>query len=125
RLRAMVGANALLGEALRVGLPKLARETGRGWAPAPSSEAYPSADLDDPLKDHDEPSADAKNGILSRDGGHVEGAGGRRLSRAHSRRRKRRRQECGREPQRAGGVLPSQPSALAARGAEGRQRALP
>ena len=30
-LRAMVGANALLGETLRVVLPKLARDTGRGW----------------------------------------------------------------------------------------------
>ena len=38
RLRAMVGANALLGKTLRVELPKLARATGRGWALAPSSE---------------------------------------------------------------------------------------
>jgi hypothetical protein len=72
RLRAMVGANVLLGETLRVALPKLARETGRGWMLAPSTEAYPSADADDPLKVHDDPANDAKDGILSRDGGHFE-----------------------------------------------------
>lgn len=72
RLRAMVGANALLGETLRVALPKMARETGRGWVLAPSSERYPAADPNDPLKDHDDPSADAKDGIVSRDGGHFE-----------------------------------------------------
>lgn len=72
RLRAMVGANALLGEILRVAVPKMARETGRGWALAPSNETYPAADPNDPLKDHDNPSADAKDGIVSRDGGHFE-----------------------------------------------------
>jgi len=72
RLRAMVGANALLGETLRVALPSLARETGRGWMLAPSNEAYPCADGNDPLKDHDAPAADATAGILSRDGGHFE-----------------------------------------------------
>lgn len=74
RLRAMVGANALLGEALRVALPELARDTGRGWtlAPVPDSNAYPCADRNDPLKDHDDPAADARDGILSRDGGHFE-----------------------------------------------------
>ncbi len=72
RLRAMVGANALLGETLRVALPRLARETGRGWTLAPSNEAFPSADENDPLKDHDDPAADAKDGIVSRDGGHFE-----------------------------------------------------
>jgi hypothetical protein len=68
----MVGANALLGETLRVELPKLARETGHSWTLAPSIEAYPAADLNDPLQDHDDPAADAKAGILSRDGGHFE-----------------------------------------------------
>jgi len=68
----MVGANALLGETLRVALPKLARETGHGWTLAPSSETYPAADDYDPLKDRDDPADDAKNGILSRDGGHFE-----------------------------------------------------
>jgi len=72
RLRAMVGANAVLGETLRVALPKLARETGRGWTLAPSNETYPAADPNDPLKDHDDPADDAKAGILSRDGGHFE-----------------------------------------------------
>ena len=71
RLRAMVGANALLGEALRVELPKLARETGR-WVLAPSTETYPGADPNDPLKADDDPAADAKDGILARDGGHFE-----------------------------------------------------
>jgi hypothetical protein len=72
RLRAMVGANALLGETLRASLPKLARETGRGWALAPITETYSAADPNDPLKDHDDPAADAKDGITSRDGGHFE-----------------------------------------------------
>lgn len=72
RLRAMVGANALLGETLRVVLPRLARESGRGWMLAPNNEAYPCADANDPLKDHDDPAADAKDGIVSRDGGHFE-----------------------------------------------------
>lgn len=72
RLRAMVGANALLGETLRVALPELARVTGRAWVLDPSSESYPAADPNDPLKDHDDPAADAKAGILSRDGGHFE-----------------------------------------------------
>ncbi len=62
RLRAMVGANALLGETLRVALPKLARETGRGWMLAPSNETYPAADPNDPLKEHDDPSVDANDG---------------------------------------------------------------
>lgn len=72
RLRAMVGANALLGEVLRVKLPELARATERGWTLAPSNEAYPCADENDPLKDSDDPAADAKHGIVSRDGGHFE-----------------------------------------------------
>jgi hypothetical protein len=72
RLRAMVGANALLGETLREELPRLAREMGRGWTLAPCTGIYPAADLKDPLSDHDDPSADAKAGIVSRDGGHFE-----------------------------------------------------
>lgn len=73
RLRAMVGANTLLGETLRVELPKLARQNGC-WAltPLESHEQYPVADPDDPLKDHDNPASNAQNGILSRDGGHFE-----------------------------------------------------
>jgi len=73
RLRAMVGANSLLGETLRVELPKLARETGHAWTLMQSSvEAYPTADPNDPLQAHDDPAADAKDGILARDGGHFE-----------------------------------------------------
>ncbi|MCC7411570.1 MAG: hypothetical protein IT495_08055 [Gammaproteobacteria bacterium] len=71
RLRAMVGANALLGETLRVALPNLARQCG-GWSLAPATESYPVADPQDPLKAHDDPDADAKDGILARDGGHFE-----------------------------------------------------
>lgn len=71
RLRAMVGANALLGETLRIKLPELARRSGE-WALTPSTVAYPTADPNDPLKEEDDPSADAANGILSRDGGHFE-----------------------------------------------------
>jgi hypothetical protein len=70
-LRAMVGANALLGETLRVELPKLARETGC-WTLAPSSQTYPGANPNDPLRAYDDPAADAKDGILARDGGHFE-----------------------------------------------------
>jgi len=72
RLRAMVGANALLGKTLREALPRLARKTGCGWTLAPSGKTYPAVDTNDPLKDHDDPAADAKDGILSRDGGHFE-----------------------------------------------------
>ncbi len=71
RLRAMVGANALLGGTLRITLPNLARKTGR-WALAPSADAYPSADPNDPLRAHDDPAGDARDGILARDGGHFE-----------------------------------------------------
>ncbi len=72
RLRAMVGANVLLGEALRINLPKLAREIGRGWALPSRSESYPVDEPNDPLKDHDDPVTDAKDGIFSSDGGHFE-----------------------------------------------------
>lgn len=71
RLRAMVGANVLIGETLRVELPELARETER-WSLAPSAEAYPEGDSKDPAKAHDDPAADARLGILGRDGGHFE-----------------------------------------------------
>lgn len=71
RLRAMVGANVLLGETLRCRLPKLARETGR-WTLAPLIESYPTADPSDPLKHFDDPATDAEDGILARDGGHFE-----------------------------------------------------
>jgi hypothetical protein len=73
RLRAMVGANALLGETLRAELPNLLHAgDGRRWKVVPQEGAFPSADLDDPLKEHDDPRRDAERGILSRDGGHFE-----------------------------------------------------
>ena len=71
RLRAMVGANALLGEVLRIHLPDLARRAVR-WSLASVSVNYPPMDSEDPLKEYDDPSADARAGILSRDGGHFE-----------------------------------------------------
>ncbi len=72
RLRAMVGANALLGEVLRVELPELAREMGRGWSLNSVQGQFPCADQNDPLSNHDDPAADAQDGILARDGGHFE-----------------------------------------------------
>lgn len=71
RLRAMVGANALLGETLRVALPELARNAAE-WTLATDAASYPHACKDDPLASHDDPSADARAGILARDGGHFE-----------------------------------------------------
>jgi Cas10/Cmr2, second palm domain len=71
RLRAMVGANALLGEVLRVCLPELARKQS-SWQLAEGAGGYPSALADDPLSGQDDPASDARDGILSRDGGHFE-----------------------------------------------------
>jgi len=68
----MVGANTLLGETLRMKLPELARD-GRGrWQLKPLTGSYPATNTADPLQQHDDPSADARDGILSRDGGHFE-----------------------------------------------------
>jgi hypothetical protein len=73
RLRALVGANALLGEVLRVRLPDLARHPRQGvWQQTPVADGYPSAAPDDPLASEDAPAADAQSGILARDGGHFE-----------------------------------------------------
>ena len=71
RLRAMVGANTLLGEVLRVHLPELARKQS-SWGLAGERDGYPSAVVEDPLADHDNPASDAQVGILARDGGHFE-----------------------------------------------------
>ena len=71
RLRAMVGADTILGEFIRARLPELARETA-SWIPAHITGGFPHADPDDPLADHDDPVADAQRGILSRDGGHFD-----------------------------------------------------
>lgn len=71
RLRAMVGANTLLGEVLRIRLPALAREQS-SWRLTGGLEGYPSAAAEDPLSGHDNPASDAREGIVSRDGGHFE-----------------------------------------------------
>ncbi len=71
RLRAMVGANTLLGETMRASLPDLARQSGK-WSLVSAAGGYPNADPEDPLKSHDDPAADARQGILARDGGHFE-----------------------------------------------------
>lgn len=71
RLRAMVGANTLLGEVLEIELPALARRQ-TSWRLAPALGTYPAAASGDPLSDHDDPAADAGDGILSRHGGHFE-----------------------------------------------------
>jgi len=74
RLRAMVGANSIFGETLRVELPKLARQQDAPWKlrSLRSYTDYPTADPQDPLACHDDPALDARDGILSRDGGHFE-----------------------------------------------------
>lgn len=80
QLRAMIGANVLLGETLRLELRKLLLENPKGaWKPHPV-EGFPSADKTDPLETlresggtsgiQDNPAEDAKHGILARDGGH-------------------------------------------------------
>jgi hypothetical protein len=71
RLRAMVGANTLLGEVLRVRLPELARQQP-SWTLAVGFDGYPLPAADDPLAGHDNPASDAQAGILARDGGHFE-----------------------------------------------------
>lgn len=74
RLRAMVGANARLGETLRNSLRELAiRGHAAGqWTMCPIGGSFPPADPDDPLCGLDDPARDAEDGILSRDGGHFE-----------------------------------------------------
>jgi hypothetical protein len=80
RLKAMVGANALLGEVLRVKLPALAKDPrkapkeGAGWSlvSEPMSSQFSGRDAEDPLADEDDPREDANAGILARDGGHFE-----------------------------------------------------
>jgi hypothetical protein len=73
RLRAMVGANTLLGEVLRRDLPALARASG-AWSLVPAARAgdYPAAHPEDPIRAHDDPRGDAAAGIIARDGGHFE-----------------------------------------------------
>src|SRR5262249_1208932 len=60
-----------LGEVLRDSLPNLARQQF-SWQLARAADGYPAAAANDPLSAHDDPAADAREGILSRDGGHFE-----------------------------------------------------
>jgi hypothetical protein len=80
RLRAMLGANAALGQTIRIGLPKIAKECG-AKADDQIVEKMPKADKRDPLQSivpHgdvdlvvDDPAALYQNyGVLVRDGGH-------------------------------------------------------
>lgn len=77
QLRAMIGANVLLGETLRLKLRKLLLSENR---PPLQLQGFPSADKTDPLESlkessgisgiQDNPAEDAEHGILARDGGH-------------------------------------------------------
>ncbi|MBK8579484.1 MAG: hypothetical protein IPN78_15085 [Candidatus Accumulibacter sp.] len=72
RLKAMLGANALVGQTMRHDLSKLAIDCGS--VPLDGASA-PAADTTDPLQpkdqfDRDDPRALHRNGILARDGGH-------------------------------------------------------
>lgn len=73
RLKAMLGANALIGQALRYELPKLLGDRGLSLAwPETIDYPRPSDPLDaatDP-EDRDDPAALYRRGILARDGGH-------------------------------------------------------
>ncbi|MBX3372778.1 MAG: hypothetical protein KF817_03010 [Phycisphaeraceae bacterium] len=71
RLRVMVGANAIIGRVIRHELPQLAR-TESAWTLAAVTGCFPTADPADPIAAHDDPAADARAGIISRDGGHFE-----------------------------------------------------
>ncbi|MBK6842829.1 MAG: hypothetical protein IPG88_11050 [Gemmatimonadetes bacterium] len=78
RLRAMIGANTRLGEALRVDLPALARTSDRGWHLNATSSPDDFSVTDDPIAVHDDPAVqdrparDLRDGIVARDGGHFE-----------------------------------------------------
>ena len=72
RLKAMLGANALIGETLRLGLTERAIACG---ATPVSADGAPSADAFDPLQsaeqlERDDPAWLLGQGILARDGGH-------------------------------------------------------
>lgn len=71
RLRAMVGANTLLGEVLRFDLPELYR-SNLAWESLPVAGGFPEPLPDDPISNLDDPASDAKAGIIARDGGHFE-----------------------------------------------------
>ena len=71
RLRAMVGANALLGRAIRTELRDFVI-SAKGYSTCENANDYPEPHPDDPLASYDNPRDDAEAGILSRDGGHFE-----------------------------------------------------
>jgi len=71
RLKAMIGANALLGEVTRNKLTQLVEDTGGAYKiPDELLEDAPGIAEDDPIKEHDNPKALYKKGVISRDGGH-------------------------------------------------------
>lgn len=76
RLRAMVGANVLLGETLRERLKQLLLEGCSAapprWKTVALDGNFPEADKCDPLHASDNPAKDALLGISSRDGGHFD-----------------------------------------------------
>jgi hypothetical protein len=72
RLKAMLGANALIGETMRHDLTKAAIDCGSASLDGANP---PAADIADPLQppaaiDRDDPQALYRQGILARDGGH-------------------------------------------------------
>lgn len=83
QLRAMIGANVLLGETLRLELRRLLVKNPKGaWKPHPVT-GFPQRASDDQLNEaklksgdslpddvFDDPQKDAEHGILARDGGH-------------------------------------------------------
>ncbi len=82
QLRAMIGANVLLGETLRLELRKLLLNSKGAWKPHPV-KGFPQRASDDQLNEaklkggaplpgdvFDDPQQDAELGILARDGGH-------------------------------------------------------
>ena len=73
----MLGANAILGEVIRIELPKLAeadpldlKVPGHPWAEFPDDPLHAAAGQFSWL--HDAPSESYKRGVLSRDGGHFQ-----------------------------------------------------
>lgn len=78
RLKAMLGANAILGEVVRIKLPALAKDCGSSSAGYNAACPYPTAIQEDPLTrasvssfEKDDPENYFKlSGLMARDGGH-------------------------------------------------------
>ena len=68
RLKAMTGANALLGETIRDDLVKIVEESSGVYLI--EEDNAPESDNNDPLKNDDNPKELYKKGVISRDGGH-------------------------------------------------------